>query len=135
MSVYLHLFHGRKDPKQDMENWGEDGPVLGPFKWVHTTYGTMIHLGDKNGDTLEDLDIVKGLVFYKGMFYGDWSIFDESVYEEERKHSRLNLAEGIKVTPWAYGHYKPDTDYFHNYGDCGGSLVIGCGFRGERRKK
>lgn len=34
MSYYLHLFHGRKDPNQQMDDWGEDGPYIGPLHAV-----------------------------------------------------------------------------------------------------
>ena len=36
--MYLRLFHGRTDPQQDMDDWGSDGPVLGPYKFAHRTY-------------------------------------------------------------------------------------------------
>ncbi|GEM_PF-912660 len=36
--LYLHLYHGRKDPDEDLEDWGSDGPVIGPLAYVHTTY-------------------------------------------------------------------------------------------------
>lgn len=37
-AVYLHLFHGRDDPDQEMDDWGFRGPTLGPFLYVQTTY-------------------------------------------------------------------------------------------------
>lgn len=43
--VYLELFHGRRSLDQDMDDWGLEGPILGPFDWVHTTYGSEIKLG------------------------------------------------------------------------------------------
>lgn len=36
--LYIRLFHGRTDPNQDMDDWGTDGPVFGPYEFVHTTY-------------------------------------------------------------------------------------------------
>src|SRR3546814_15424074 len=42
VSVYLHLFHGRNSPDQDMDDWGFDGPTIGPPDYVHTTYGDNI---------------------------------------------------------------------------------------------
>jgi hypothetical protein len=36
--VFIHLLHGRDDPKQDMREWGFVGPILGPFEAVHFTY-------------------------------------------------------------------------------------------------
>jgi hypothetical protein len=46
-TVYLKLLHGRLDPNPDMQDWGFDGPVLGPFEAVHITYRDEIRcLGD-----------------------------------------------------------------------------------------
>jgi hypothetical protein len=36
--LYIRLFHGRVDPEQDMDDWGSDGPIFGPYHFVHTTY-------------------------------------------------------------------------------------------------
>lgn len=36
--VYLRLFHGRDSVDQDMEDWGEEGPTIGPFRYVQITY-------------------------------------------------------------------------------------------------
>lgn len=84
-NLYLKLFHGRATPNQEMNDWGADGPVFGPLSFVHTTYATRIHLGapDELGDTLGDLFIVDDLVFYDGMFYGDWSAFAEQYLDAE----------------------------------------------------
>ncbi len=30
-TVYLNLMHGRATPDQQMNDWGFDGPILGPF--------------------------------------------------------------------------------------------------------
>jgi hypothetical protein len=55
---YLMLWHGRTDREEEMNNWGENGPVFGPFPFFHLTYKC-------------------GIVYYDGMYYGDWSFFDE----------------------------------------------------------
>jgi hypothetical protein len=36
--VYLHLFHGRSSPDEELDDWGSDGPVIGPLNYVHITY-------------------------------------------------------------------------------------------------
>ena len=74
--VYLELFHGREDPKQELDDWGTPGPVLGPFQYVHTTYGTHIKMEMPTGDVLIDMTVGDGLVYYDGVYYGDWSVFD-----------------------------------------------------------
>lgn len=77
---YLKLFHGRKDPRAPLEDWGEPGPIFGPFPFFHTTYGAHIQFGD--GDSR--LTIVGDLVCYGGLFYGDWSVFDGPPSDEDR---------------------------------------------------
>ena len=81
--VFIELFHGRADPFQDMDDWGELGPVFGPFRFVHTTYASDIKLG-RNKDTPQDLFILRDMVYYDGMWYGDWSVFQESTFEKQR---------------------------------------------------
>ena len=77
--MYLHLFHGRTDPEEDMDTWGTDGPVL-KIEGFHLTYGNVMHVGvpDHIGydEWLDmDLDHETGLVYYNGVYYGDFSIF------------------------------------------------------------
>lgn len=73
MSVYLYLFNGRTSPSESLDDWGERGPVLGPFSHVHTTFAADIALGPDG----EILKIVEDCVYYGGMYYGDWSVFTE----------------------------------------------------------
>ena len=44
MSVYLYLFHGRATPDEDVEDWGCEGPAIGPLDYVHTTYGSEVKI-------------------------------------------------------------------------------------------
>ena len=39
---YLMLWHGRTDREEEMNNWGENGPVFGPFPFFHMTYNCEI---------------------------------------------------------------------------------------------
>jgi hypothetical protein len=72
--VYIRLFHGRDTPEENLEDWGFDGPVLGPLNWVQTTYRSHIKIGFE-GDWIADLEYVEDLVYYDGKLYGDWSVF------------------------------------------------------------
>lgn len=72
--VYLMLFHGRKEPDEKLDDWGFNGPVLGPFPYVHTTYASLIHTGDASGD---DIQIHGDMIYYDGAFYGDWSVYTD----------------------------------------------------------
>lgn len=80
--IYLELFHGRKDPSQGMDDWGEQGPIFGPFDYVHTIYAQRIVAGPFGDDATLELFVVDGLVYYDGMYYGDWSIY--SPYNESQ---------------------------------------------------
>lgn len=83
--VYIHLFHGRKDPNQDMDDWGHNGPVLGPFDFAHSTYGCDIKLSN---EVEAELRYVDDMVYYDGYYYGDWSVFDvHAINAEPGKYS------------------------------------------------
>ena len=79
--AYLKLFHGRHSPDDELQGWGDDGPIFGPYPYFHTVYGTEI-LFDQAA--AHSLPIVDGLVFYGGAYYGDWSVFDGTVDIEDR---------------------------------------------------
>jgi len=71
--IYIHLFHGRDNVDEAMDDWGFDGPVLGPLPYVHITYMSEI----KIGDDFEPLRIKDDCVEYDGKYYGDWSMFNK----------------------------------------------------------
>lgn len=82
--VYLHLFHGRKTVDEQLEDWGEDGPVIGPLDFAHTTYASDIKIREEESGENGWLDIIEGMVYYNGMFYGDWSVFSHSMLLEDK---------------------------------------------------
>lgn len=80
--LYIQLFHGRTDPQQEMDDWGTDGPVFGPYEFVHTTYASHLKLGRLDGHCDELFVHPEDMVFYDGVYYGDWSIFDHETLKE-----------------------------------------------------
>ncbi|MBI1315020.1 hypothetical protein GC176_27330 [bacterium] len=86
--AYLKLFHGRASPDEKLEGWGEDGPIFGPYPFFHTVYGSEITFDAEQAHTLP---IIDGFVFYDGMFYGDWSVYDGPV--DAADESRLTEFE------------------------------------------
>ena len=80
--IYIELFHGRADRFQTMDDWGEPGPTFGPFRFVHTTYACHIKLG-ADADVPQDLNVLHDMVYYDGMWYGDWSVFPASTFRAE----------------------------------------------------
>ncbi len=72
MSVYINLFHGRDTAEQEMDDWGYEGPVLGPFDYVHITYNSEVKWHEAGEDKY--ITIYNDLFPWGGKFYGDWSI-------------------------------------------------------------
>jgi len=104
VSVYIELFHGRRDPTQDMDDWGERGPILGPFRWIHTTYAGTIHLGNEDApdDSVGDLHVDGDMVYYDGAWYGDWSVFDQVAFDALPEKDRERLVpydESLAAAP------------------------------------
>lgn len=94
--VYLHLFHGRSEPDQSLDDWGEDGPILGPFEFAHVTYGEEINLSD-DGDGLK---LVGGLVYYGDVYYGDFSVVSAAKFAaSEELQARHEPFERAKTFP------------------------------------
>ena len=87
--LYLKLWHGHRDPDEQLNGWGEDGPIFGPFAFFHMTYGCEIKFGDAHC-----LTFVEDFVFYDGMFYGDWSFFDQM---DDSMSSRLIGFDPVKA--------------------------------------
>ena len=76
--LYLRLFHGRNEPNQQLEDWGEDGPIFGPLQWFHVTYNSHYRFaleGNETGDTDGEFRFYRDLLYYNEKYYGDWSLF------------------------------------------------------------
>jgi hypothetical protein len=71
--LYLGLFHGRRSPHERMDDWGFDGPTIGPLKWCHTTYAFNIKIQFVN--SVDALNYFGDLVVLGGMYYGDWTVY------------------------------------------------------------
>lgn len=81
--MYIGMFHGRKTPDEEVEGWGFNGPVIGPLKWVHTTYRDHIrfcHVDDHDG---VDLTFFEDMLMYDGKYYGDFTVF---LHNQNKEH-------------------------------------------------
>lgn len=86
--LFLGLLHGRDDPKQRMDEWGFNGPMIGPLKWVHTTYTCTIRIAFEHpsdalryfgmSDTEQCLELNGDMLTFGGKFYGDWTVYTVS---------------------------------------------------------
>lgn len=101
--LYLELYHGRKNPDQDLEDWGFDGPIIGPLEHMTFTYLNVIRVfftkesiakacgfegKDDNWITFED-----DLLVFQGNYYGDFSLIDltkDKVKEMKKEVGRIN---------------------------------------------
>ncbi len=70
----IKLYHGRKDPDEDMNDWGTDGPLL-KIRGFHVTYLSTyrVKLAD---DDWHFLKFTNDLLVYDGVLYGDFTISD-----------------------------------------------------------
>lgn len=74
--MYISLFHGRQDPVDNLEDWGNIGPVFGPYDTVHITYESHIKMTTQSG--FDNLFWTKdNLIYYDGVYYGDFEILDD----------------------------------------------------------
>jgi hypothetical protein len=96
--LYLGLFHGRDAIDEILDDWGFDGPVIGPLDYVHTTYAADVKLRFVDGrDAVRHfpatgfitdlasgrrtpcaeavLSIADDLIVFDGRYFGDWTVF------------------------------------------------------------
>ena len=81
--MYLHLFHGRTSPEQNLEDWSTDGPWIGPLKALRITYAHTIklvfcHAKDaiKFGLPVDQpwLHVREQMLVHGSVYYGEWEI-------------------------------------------------------------
>lgn len=73
--LYLRLYHGRKNPDQQMDDWGFNGPTFGPLSAVVMTYLATIRIHGRNPADELWLDTTQDMVLWRGNYYGDFEIF------------------------------------------------------------
>lgn len=81
--IALVLFHGRHDPAESLDDWGEDGPVF-LVSWIHVTYLWRITVGLEDHADPVEIQRVDDLLYYNGVYYGDWSVLtaDEAAADD-----------------------------------------------------
>lgn len=97
--LYLSLFHGRKSIDEQLDDWGFDGPTIGPLEYVQVTYMCDVKFAASPAvmdrffpDVMTEwrakgYSNVKGplcdwqfhieddLIRYQDAYFGDWSVF------------------------------------------------------------
>ncbi len=74
MANYIRFFHGRKDPNEQLEDWGSEGPIVGPVN-IGWTYGKL-RLFTLDGVGMEFIPMHDDLLHVGDHYYGDAEIFD-----------------------------------------------------------
>jgi hypothetical protein len=92
----LELFHGRRTPGEALDDWGSQGPVF-LVEWVHMTYCSSIRFGLEGPACEGELEFVNDLVYYGGVYYGDWTVYDLA---------ELKQAEGLAARVESYDSTK-----------------------------
>lgn len=76
--IFLHLFNGRTDPDSPKTYWDdEDGVFLGPLRSVNMTFLKDLRLLDTNDNEYEVVPVNGDLIYYDGIYYGDFSIVSD----------------------------------------------------------
>lgn len=83
--MYIVLFHGRDNPEQDMDDWGYDGPVFGPYDSVSVTYFCDVKLCIDH-DIVDTLINHEGLVYYNNEYFGDFDIISNEEFEKTPRY-------------------------------------------------
>lgn len=94
----VELFHGRESPRQRITGWGSQGPVF-VVEWIAVTYLSELRLGlDDDGEGA--LKFIADLVYYDGIFYGDWSVISASLLASDPELSaRVRPFEPERAVP------------------------------------
>ena len=137
--IYITLFHGRNHPEQDMQDWGFQGPRIGPLNFIQFTYGHMRFEFKKSvtekhiRDVLKvktmpefELEYYEDMIVWSEMYFGDMSIeYLKPVSEEKKKYINGIIAEYFDITELSQskgqieqtGWYWADKDDNARYGD------------------
>lgn len=113
--MYLGLFHGRNSRRENMDDWGFAGPVLGPLIYCHTTYMSYVRLHFVNGQDARiccnsghlnvDLEVVEDMIHFEGAYYGDWTVFFVPPEECRRPDDSFRNKPRTNVYQW-HDHLK-----------------------------
>lgn len=73
--IYVHLYHGRKSPDEELDDWGAKGPTFGPYESIQLTYRDHVKMHADRFSDFHDFMWIDDLIYYDGMWYADFSIF------------------------------------------------------------
>lgn len=85
--ISIEFYHGRKDPKQQLDDWGEKGPVVN-IDWFICTYKSHMRIGADGEEC--DIPFFEDLVKIGEDCYGDFSI-------QEYNENGVSFVEFLKL--------------------------------------
>lgn len=102
--MYINLFHGRKYPEKEMEDWGEQGPIIGPVALSWTYGGFKIHKPGW-GDEFEFVKMGSelDLIYFDGMYYGDMEVLEDNdllLLDPANKKRVISFDRFIKINDY-----------------------------------
>ncbi|MBZ4187668.1 hypothetical protein [Niabella beijingensis] len=72
--MYIHFYHGRKTIEEELNDWGEDGPIVS-VSFISWTYGNL-KLHDETDD-FTFLSQAEDLIPLGNMYYGDFELLPD----------------------------------------------------------
>lgn len=81
--VALELLHGRRSLFDRLDDWGVQGPVF-LVDYVQLTYMGDLRLGLPCPLDACELRVVDNLVYYNGLYFGDWSVVSPDMLDNDQ---------------------------------------------------
>lgn len=91
--MYIHFYHGRNTPDEYLDDWGFDGPIVGPLR-VSWTYDWIKFF---HKDDLHHLVTVDELVVIDDKYYGDFEVLLEKELKENELRKAIPLNTFIQL--------------------------------------
>lgn len=83
MSGRMMMIHGRKDPDEEMDDWGFNGPILEGVEYLVVTYNAHYRLGFVDAESCAKAKEVTG-----------WDEWDQNQLLIEFHHDMVKTKEG-----------------------------------------
>ncbi len=142
--LYLCLFNGRKTADEELDDWGANGPMIGPLRFVHTTFEFNVKF-----DFVDVEDAVayglpsecfwnteEGMLRYPeatGLLYGDWTVMN--VRARELAPVWFELADESQHTIRQSQSIQPLFELMISRNNEGDEIAMWSGHEGQGAKK
>ena len=140
--VFIALYHGRNTADEVLDDWGFNGPIIGPVN-VSWTYGN-VKLHPVDWSAMEFLPTSDDMVKFEGKYYGDFEIvyaddlklrgpgrrvidfatFERIAAEERRVEQAQRVRDQRTCT--SCGEERDDVERRYSFGYYAGRLCVPC---------